>query len=131
MDKKKTRYAHYNLNYHLVWIPKYRRKTLGGEVKNMVECASREKGDSLGVEILELMVMDDHVHLFVSAPPWFSPSELVGQFKGYSSRKTRIRSLRFRSVNRQSLWTDTYNAGTAGTVSSETIKRYISNQEHP
>lgn len=130
MDNRKTRYAHYNLNYHLVWIPKYRRRVLRDEVKGLVEQAIREKGKALGVKVLELMVMDDHVHLFVSAPPRFSPSELTGQFKGYSSRRARERFPRLRAVNRQSLWTDTYYAGTAGTVSLDTIKRYIAEQEH-
>ncbi len=99
-------------------------------MKGLVEQAIKEKGEALGVEVLELMVMDGHVHLFVSAPPRFSPSALAGQFKGYSSRRARNAFPRLKPVNKQSLWTDTYYAGTAGTVSADTIKRYIADQEH-
>jgi len=125
MKTKTTRYAHYNINYHFVWIPKFRRKILTGEVAAELErllhkiCKDRE------VEILSLSIQPDHVHLFVSSPPRHAPSELVNTFKGYTSRYLRQK---FPELNKQTglkLWTRTYYVGTAGTISSETIKRYI------
>ena len=128
METKKTRYAHYNINYHLVWIPKYRRKALTGEVRELIEKAIRDKASTMGVQILELQVMEDHIHLFVSAPPRCSPSQLVGAFKGRTSREARKAFPGLKKINEESLWTRTYYAGTAGTVSSETIKKYIREQ---
>jgi putative transposase len=66
---EKTRYAHYNINYHLVWIPKYRRKVLVGTIKADLETAIREIAEKLEVKVVSLEVQPDHIHLFVSAPP--------------------------------------------------------------
>ena len=81
-----------------------------------------------GFEILAVEVMPEHVHLFVSAPPKFSPAEIVRLFKGITSRKLKKE---FESLRRQywgeqaTLWAEDYNVGTGGHVSAETIKRYI------
>jgi putative transposase len=128
METKKTRYAHYNINYHVVWISKYRRRVLTGTVKELIEKTILEKAIALDVQVLEIQVTEDHIHLFVSAPPRYSPSEIVGSFKGKTSREARKAFPHLRRVNKDSLWTGTYHVGTAGTVSSETIKRYIQEQ---
>lgn len=54
METARTRYAHYNINHHLVWICKYRRKVLKGTVKELIEKAILDKASALGVQILEL-----------------------------------------------------------------------------
>ena len=82
----------------------------------------------MDVQVLEIQVMEDHIHLFVSAPPRYSPSEIVGSFKGRTSREARKTFPHLKRINKDSLWTDTYSVGTAGTVSSETIRRYIHEQ---
>lgn len=126
METRRTRYAHYNINYHFVWIPKYRRRVLVGPVAEGLERLIRKVCAERGVEVLDLSVQPDHVHLFVSAPPRHAPSELVNAFKGYTSRYLRQQ---FPGLSKQTgskgLWTRTYYVGTAGTVSAETIKRYI------
>ena len=72
--------------------------------------------------------MPEHAHLFVSAPPKFSPAEIVRLFKGITSRKLKKE---FESLGRQywgeqaTLWAEDYYVGTGGHVSAETIKRYI------
>lgn len=81
-----------------------------------------------GFEILAVEVMPDHVHLFVSAPPKFSPAEIVRLFKGITSRRLKKE---FESLHRQywgehaTLWAEGYYVGTAGHVSAETIQGYI------
>jgi len=74
--------------------------------------------------------LPDHIHLFVSAPPRYSPAQLVNLFKGISSRRLRqeFPALR-RYPNRRHLWTTSYYVGTAGTVSAETIRHYIESQK--
>lgn len=125
MKTKKTRYAHYNINYHFVWIPKYRRKILVGPVAEELERLIRKVCDEREVEVLSLSIQPDHVHLFVSAPPRHAPSVLINTIKGYTSRYLRQK---FPVLSKQTgprLWTRTYYVGTAGTVSAETIQRYI------
>ena len=125
MQTKKTRWAHYNCNYHFVWIPKYRRKVLVGPVLHELEGLIHEVAKKNGFEILSLSIQPDHVHLFVSAPPRWSPADIVNLFKGYTSRRLREKFPELRKVNPHSLWSRTYYVGTAGDVSSETIRRYI------
>jgi len=120
---EKTRYAHYNINYHLVWIPKYRRKVLVGQIKADLEIAIHEVAEKLGAKIESLEVQPDHIHLFVSAPPRYSPANLINAFKGATSHRLRNKYPYLKSW--PSLWTKTYYVGTAGNVSAEVIKRYI------
>jgi putative transposase len=118
----------YVINYHLVWIPRYRKKVLVGPVEARLKALLAEIATQYGFEILAVEVMPDHVHLFVSAPPKFSPAEIVGLFKGITSRRLKNE---YESVRRQywgkhaTLWAEGYDVGTAGHVSAETIKRYI------
>ena len=122
MDTKATRHSRYHIFYHLVWIPKYRRKTLDGAVGERLEAILREIAAEKGLEITGMEVMPDHIHLFVSSPPQHSPSLLVNWFKGISS------NLYNRRFNGRIRWTNAYYVGTAGTVSKETIQRYIEEQ---
>lgn len=79
------------------------------------------------MEVLEVEVMPDHVHLFVSAPPRFAPSTVVNMFKGISARWLRNRFPELKQLG-ESLWTRTYYTGTVGSVSVETIRKYIQEQ---
>ena len=122
----KTRYTHYSIAYHLVWIPKYRRKILTGDVQAetkrlIVECCERH-----GLTLLALETDIDHIHVFVSAPPRFSPALIANLLKGHSSRYLREKVPRLKKVcGKEHVWTSSYDVGTAGAVSAETIKRYI------
>ncbi|MHC1631453.1 MAG: IS200/IS605 family transposase [Methanotrichaceae archaeon] len=120
---KKTRYAHYNINYHLVWIPKYRKRILVGTIKEDLEIAIHEIADKMEVEIESLEVQSDHIHLFLSSPPRYAPAKLINAFKGATSHRLRNKYPHLKSL--PSMWTKTYYVGTAGNVSAEVIKRYI------
>lgn len=118
---EKTRYAHYNINYHFVWIPKYRKSILMDSIENTLE--KTLKNASEDIDILSLEIMPDHIHCSVSAPPRMSPSEIINILKGVSSRILRQEYSELQ--NHKHLWTRTYYVGTAGQVSAETIKKYI------
>lgn len=120
---EKTRYAHYNINYHLVWIPKYRRTVLVGTIKADLETAIHEIAEKLGVKIESLEVQPDHINLFISAPPRYSPANLINAFKGATSKRLRNRYPYLKSL--PSMWTKTYYVGTVGVVSAELIKQYL------
>ena len=123
---RKTRYAHYTLNYHFVWCPKYRRKALTGEVAKRLRMIVDDIAGQMGFDVIALEVQPDHVHLFISAPPKYSPAKLINAVKGASSRRLRNEFPELKSaVDEETLWTRTYYVGTAGHVSSETITRYI------
>lgn len=109
-----------------MWIPKYRRTVLTGEVQKatkelIAQCCQRHD-----MTLLALETDQDHVHVFVSAPPRFSPAEIANLLKGSSSRYLRERFPQLKRVcGKDHLWTQAYYVGTAGSVSAEVIRRYI------
>ena len=86
---KSTPGARYHINYHLVWCPKYRRPVLVGKIQERLQGLLGEIAERWGIEVAAQEVMPDHIHLFVSAPPKFSPAQLAQLFKGTTSRVLR------------------------------------------
>jgi putative transposase len=82
MDVKRTKGAVYSPNYHLVWCPKYRRSVLAGPVAGRLRQPLNEIATKNGFEVLACEVMPDHMPLFASAPPKYSPADLAKLFKG-------------------------------------------------
>lgn len=119
-----TRHSKYNINYHLVWIPKYRHPVLTGEVAAHLPDILHTIAEKKDVEILSLEIMPDHIHLFVSSPPQNAPSLLVNWFKGISARM-----FNYWYEGTHIKWTNSYYVGTEGTVTAETIKKYIEEQK--
>jgi putative transposase len=114
------------LKYHLIWIPRRRRKVLVGAVAHRLEALLREKAKELSVEIEHLAIRPDHLHMFVNAPPSLAVSQLVYRFKGHTSRVLRQEFAHLRKM--PSMWTTAYFATTAGRVSEATIHKYIEAQ---
>jgi putative transposase len=114
------------VNYHLVWIPRRRRKVLIDKVKVRLEELICQKAVELNIGVIALEVMPDHVHLFVNTIPDISIQQIVFRIKGFTSRILRQE---FPHLKRMpSMWTSSYFASTAGNVSSETIRKYIEAQ---
>ncbi len=84
---RKGSHSVYDLKIHIVWITKYRKPVLFGDVAVRLRELTREICKSLDAEILKGHVSKDHVHLFLSIPPHLSVSKLVGRIKGKTSRK--------------------------------------------
>lgn len=127
LQEDKTRWAHYKIGYHFVWIPKYRRRILTDEVQTAFKELAARACDSHDITLLEVETDQDHVHLFVSAPPRRSPSWIANILKGCTSRWLRMKFPWLRKkTGKESLWTQTYYVGTVGQVSAETVRRYIS-----
>ena len=127
---RKTSHSVYDLKYHLVWITKYRKPVLTGEVALRCRELIRQCCSSLDVEILKGHVSKDHIHLFVSVPPQVSLSKLMQSVKGRSSRRMLDE---FRTLKRQfwgrHLWARGYFAASSGNVTDEVIAEYIANQD--
>ena len=124
---QKTGNRVYNLNYHIVFCPKYRRKCLVGEVKERCEVLIREKVAELEGEVVALEIMPDHVHLFVAAPPDHAPNFIVSQVKGMTSRILR-QDFPF-LLKMPSLWTRSFYVGSVGHASDSVVRAYIENQK--
>jgi putative transposase len=125
---KRTRHATYNINYHFVFCPKYRRPVLGTDVAQRLEELICEKAAALGGEVINLTVQPDHVHLFCSFPPTIAPYQIMHGIKDYTAFALRSEFPWLKS-RLPSLWTRSYYVGTAGYVSAETIQRYLDEQK--
>ena len=127
MQSGKTRWTHYSIAYHFVWIPRYRREILTGEIQKATKELILEAAERNGFTMIEIETDEDHVHVFVSAKPSVSPAKIAGILKGYSSRYLRERFPKLKKIcGKDHLWTQAYYVGTAGQVSAEVIRRYIS-----
>lgn len=126
---KTSKGSKYNLNYHFIWRPKYRRSVLTDEIGNRLKELIVEKADELSITIKAFEVMPDHVHLFVSAPPTASPHWMVQQFKGKTSRVLREEFPHLKS-KLPTLWTRSYYCESVGHISEETIRKYVEDQKN-
>jgi putative transposase len=124
---KQTKHAQYNINYHLVWCPKYRRPVLAGAVGNRLAELIAQIAEALDGSVLERVVMPDHVHLFASFPPTIVIAQIMFRLKGETAYHLRKEFPELKS-RLPSLWTRSYYIGTAGVVSAQTIQRYIEAQ---
>jgi len=118
----------YQIYYHLVFCPKYRRKVLVGNIPQRLDELIRSKVAELGGEVKALEIQSDHVHLFIAFPPKWSPAQIAFRIKGYTSRILR-EEFPFLKSRLPSLWSRSYYIGTAGNVSAETIRKYIEAQK--
>ncbi len=118
----------YNIGYHLIWCPKYRRKVLTGKVEQRLKTLLKQKANELGLTLEKFEVMPDHVHLFVKARPVHSPHFIVQQLKGFTSKVLRD-EFGFLRSRLPSLWTRSYYCESVGHISEDTVKRYIEDQK--
>ena len=115
--------------YHIVFIPKYRRKAIFNQYRRDLRDYIRLLCKYKGVEIIEGHMMPDHVHLLVSIPPKLSVSQFMGYLKGKSALMMfdRHANLKYKYGNRH-FWAEGYYVSTVG-LNESTIKKYIRNQE--
>jgi len=128
---RKTSHSIYDIKYHIVWITKYRKPILSGEIGLRVRELIRQICTSLDVEVLKGHVAKDHVHIMVSVPPYISVSKLVQSVKGRTSRKMldEYKGLR-RAFWGRHMWARGYFVATTGNVTDEVIMRYIEEQDN-
>jgi putative transposase len=126
MSYRKTAHSVYDLKYHLVWVTKYRKPVLRGEIAMRVRELIRQTCATMEVYILSGHVSSDHIHLLVSVPPQVAVSDLVQRLKGRSSRRLQEE---FGELKRQywgrHMWARGYFAVSTGNVTDEIIKQYI------
>jgi putative transposase len=116
----------YLINYHLMWCPKRRRAILVGKIKHRLEQIIRQTAKEMHVEVLDLAVNPDHLHLSVSAYPQLPVHKIVKRFKARSSHMLRREFPELLKL--PSLWTHAYFVSTASHVSAKTIQDYTHRQ---
>ena len=129
MDSQSLSHTKWNCIYHIVFIPKYRRKVMYGELRKSIREILRQLCGYKGVEILQRSVSSDHIHLCVKIPPKMSVSYFMGYLKGKSAlmifdkhpeHKKRGSSRHF--------WATGYYVDTVG-HNEEQIRKYIKEQD--
>lgn len=131
-----TEYRHgahtvFRIHLHIVWVTKYRKPVMRGEVGTRLRELIREICGGQEVTIIKGHVSSDHVHLFVSVPPSLAISRLLQMLKGKSSYKLmhEFPHLRKKFWGRH-MWARGYFCVSSGNVTDEVIKEYIENQSH-
>lgn len=124
---RKSAHAVFNLKYHFVCCPKYRRSIFTGKIAERLKELLYKKAKELEIEIESMEIMPDHIHLFFSADTTDSPHRIASQFKGYTSKIMREEFPEL--LKMPSLWSRSYFISSIGHISEETVKRYIENQK--
>ena len=128
-DDSSLSHTRWNCKYHIVFIPKYRRKEIYGKLRATIGQIIRQLCEYKDVEIIEAHAMSDHIHMLVRIPPKLAVSTFMGYLKGKSSLMIfeRHSNLKYKYGNRN-FWAKGYFVSTVG-LNAETVKEYIKNQE--
>ena len=130
---RRGRHAIWDCHAHLVFVTKYRRGALTGEILEDCETTMRKVCQDFGVELAEFNGEDDHVHLLIRFPATAQLSKLVNSLKGVSSRRLRRDHADHLSkyLWKGHLWSRSYYCGTAGGAPLSVLSEYVRSQRRP
>jgi len=130
MDESSLSHTKWNCIYHVVFIPKYRRKEIYGKLRSDIGQILRQLCRYKDVEIIEASACSDHIHMCVKIPPKLSVSSFMGYLKGKSSLMIfdKHANLKYKYGNRH-FWSKGYYVSTVG-LNRATIEKYIREQEN-
>lgn len=126
---KKDKDLVFSCQYHIVFCPKYRRKVLSPEIAQRLKKLIISKQKEYDFNLIEIEVMLDHVHMLIEVNPKKGIYKVISKIKGYTSNKLRTEFPELKS-KLPSLWTNARFISTVGSVSLETVKKYIENQKN-
>lgn len=127
-DWQSLSHVRWECKYHVVIIPKYRKKVLYGRLRGAIGRILRELCEQRGVELVEGHAMADHVHMCLSIPPKFSVSHTIGFLKGKSAVRIHRELLRERRMTGLHFWATGYSVSTVG-LDEARVRKYIRKQE--
>lgn len=124
----KTSHTVFYHRFHIVWITKYRKRVLSGELRLRVKEVIAQVADELNIKIINGVLSAEHVHIFAEIPPHISVSDFVKLAKGRSSRKIQQE---FPHIGKEywgrHFWGRGFFSNTSGNVTDEMINNYINN----
>ena len=122
-------HSRWDCKYHVVFIPKCRKKAIYGEIRDFLRQTFHELAKQKGCEIVSGHLVQDHVHMLIRIPPKYAVAEVVGYLKGKSAiAVARQFNRRKRNFNGEHFWARGYSVSTVG-YDQENIRTYIKNQE--
>jgi putative transposase len=127
-DFESLAHVRWECKYHVVFIPKYRRKVIYGKLRTAIGDILRDLCKQKGIELLEGHAVSDHVHLCLSIPPKYSVSYAVGFLKGKSAVRIHRELLHERRMCGLHFWTTGYWVSTVGRDETS-VRQYIRTQE--
>ena len=123
---KSTAQTRYDLRYHFVFLPKYRKRVLVGELKKRIEGMIRFCCQIHQWEVFELAIQEDHLHLYLGVQPKWSPSRVMNLIKGGTSKKIREFFPELDEIYWGStFWADGYLVKSVGEINDKVISGYI------
>lgn len=128
MNSSSLSHTKWKCQYHIVFIPKYRRKVIFGQLKADVREILKKLCEYKNIEIIEGAVCADHVHLCISIPPKQSVSDFVGYLKGKSALMIFDKHPELTTKWNKLFWARGYYVSTVGNITEDAIKRYIQEQ---
>ena len=128
-DFRSLSHTTWDCKYHLIWIPKYRKKVLFGSLRKYLGDVFRELALQKESKVLEGHLMGDHVHMLVSIPPKYAVSQVVGYIKGKSAiHIARTYLGQRKNYGGMSFWARGYFVSTVG-IDEDVVQTYIRDQE--
>jgi putative transposase len=128
-DISSLTHSRWECKYHVVWIPKYRRKSLYGQLRQYLGQIFKDLARSRESEVLEGHMMVDHVHMLISIPPKYSVAQVIGYIKGKSAIHIARNYLGHRrNFTGQHFWARGYHVSTVGR-DEQVVREYIKAQE--
>jgi len=130
MELQKNTHHVYRLMYHFVWIPKYRYKVFRAPYREVLKGIIEKIGYDYNIDIVELEIPEDHIHMVVRGVPKMSPSDVMQIIKSISAREffRRYPEIKKRYFWGGKLWTQSYFVETIGNASEDAIRDYVRSQ---
>ena len=130
MNNRETlNHTSWDCKYHVVWIPKCRRRTIYDQLRKYLGAAFKDLAEQKESKILEGHLRPDHVHMLISIPPKYAVSQVIGFIKGKSAiQRARNFSGQRKNFTGQNFWARGYYVSTVG-LNETTIREYIKRQE--
>jgi putative transposase len=128
-DTQSLAHTKWECKYHVVWIPKYRRKKLFSELRKELGPVLRELAKQKGSEIIEGKLLIDHVHILIAIPPKYAVSQVIGYIKGKSAIHIARNYVGWRkNFTGEHFWARGYYVSTVG-LDEAVVRQYIQQQE--
>ena len=128
-DVQSLNHSKWECKYHVIWIPKYRKKKVYGELRKYLGEVFRELARQKECEVLEGHLMADHVHMLISIPPKYAVAQVIGYIKGKSAINIARNFVgRRKNFTGQHFWARGYHVSTVGR-DEEVVRKYIKEQE--